>query len=116
MAFPPEVLRIWYHELDPSSLAASVTPMVETEIGLDGLPRLFISFPKLSAGARHGLTYYVEGSPSLLPGSWEALGITVNRFLPSPGPGWYHLRFLVEPPNGAAWGETYFLRFRVTSQ
>lgn len=110
------VLRIWYHELDPSSLAASVTPTVETEIGLDGLPRLFISFPKLSAGARHGLTYYVEGSPSLLPGSWEVLGITVNRFLPSPGPGWYHLRFLVEPPNGAAWGEAYFLRFRVTSQ
>ena len=55
-------------------------------------------------------------SASAEPGSWKPLSVEVDRFLVSPGPGWFSRRLLVHPPPEFEWGDSYFLRVRVVSQ
>lgn len=107
---------VFYDERDALTVASDARLNAFVRITTEGERRLFASLEILNSAAARGFAYTIEGSPSMAPGSWQALNGSFAGPLPGARPGFSHLVFEMSQMDGSAFGEKYFLRVVVARQ
>ena len=74
---------VFYDERDALTVASDARLNAFVRITTEGERRLFASLEILNSAAARGFAYTIEGSPSMAPGSWQAL----NGSFAGPLPG-----------------------------
>lgn len=110
------VLEVRYYEKSALELASSVPLKVDLGQPINDKPLLYLTFPRLLSAHARSISYQVEGSATMEPGSWVALGSIPDQFIAGAQEGFALFRHLVEIPEGVEPGDAYFLRLVVSQQ
>ena len=105
-----------FDERDPLTIAAEAGLQLFVRNGPDGVRNVYAAVQIMATAGARGLTYTLEGSRTLDPGTWEPLNTSFTASIPGAKAGFTHYVLQLSRPDGGVFEDELYVRVRVSLQ
>ena len=109
-------LWVAFDERDPLTIAAEAGLQLFVRNGPDGVRNVYATVQIMATAGARGLTYTLEGSRTLDPGTWEPLNTSFTASIPGAKAGFTHYVLQLSRPDGGVFEDELYVRVRVSLQ